>query len=124
MFGRDNVGQGGGMDRYNLMDSAVEAFSITNLLKRILLFLVFGIVLGLKQLIQNIDTVGRTGGGFFNYLFATSGAMWAGVVLSLGSMWAVIIQPSMYFASHSWGSIAFAFISMSVLIMFRLQVYF
>lgn len=108
-------------NNYNFMDSAVDALSPMNILKRVFLFLVFGVLLGLKYLIQNIDRVGRTGGGFLNYVKAISSAMWSGVVLSLGSMWAVIINPSLYFETHSYGSIAFALFSLVVLVMFFYQ---
>lgn len=108
-------------DKYNLADSTVEAFSFSQLIKRVFLFLVFGVLLGLKKLISNIDAVGMSGGGFFQYLGAIGKATLYGVVLSLGSMWAVIINPNLYLKSHSYGSIGFTVFSMIVLIMFFYQ---
>jgi hypothetical protein len=104
-----------------LADSAVDALSPMNLLKRILLFLVFGFVLGLKKLIQGIDAVGQSGGGWWQYFKAIGTAMWSGVVLALGSMWAVIVHPGAYLESHSYGSIGFALFSLVFLVAFFYQ---
>lgn len=106
---------------YNLMDSTAEALSPKNILKKVFLFLVFGVLLGLKELIYNIDKVGQTGGGILQYLGALSHAMWSGIFISLGSMWAVVTDTSGYLTSHSYGSIIFAVFSMIVLIMFFFQ---
>jgi len=106
---------------YDFSDSVADALSPMNILKRIFLFIVFGIVLALKTLVSNIDVVGRTGGGFWAYLTAISSAMWQGVWLSLGSMWSVIVQPQLYFSTHSYGSIGFAIFSMAMLMLFFFQ---
>lgn len=118
MVFKDRDHEGGG---YNIADSVTDALSPMNILKRIFLFIVFGILLALKTLVQNLDKVGRAGGGIFAYIKAITGAMWQGVWLALGSMWSVIIHPNLYLQSHSYGSIAFAIFSMIVLIMFFYQ---
>lgn len=106
---------------YDLADSAVEALSLKNVLRRVFLFLVFGLLLGLQDLIRNIDTVGRTGGAWYHYFGALGKAMWSGVVLALGSMWAVITNFGAYLDSHSWGSVVFTVFSVVFLVMFFYQ---
>lgn len=106
---------------YNLADSALDAVSLQNIIKRIFLFLVFGILLALKQMVQGIDAVGQAGGGFVLYFKVIMKAMWHGVFLSLGSMWAIILSPSLYIQNHSWGSLVFAVFAMVVLVLFFYQ---
>ena len=107
--------------KYNLGDSAVEAFSLGNLLKRLLLFLVFGVLLALKELVGNLDAWGRAGGGAWGFISALGSAMWAGVGKALGSMWVVILNPNLYIETHSWGSIGFSIFSMIMLVAFFYQ---
>lgn len=106
---------------YDLMDSTVEALSPKNLLRRLFLFLIFGVILALRTLVTNLDEVGRAGGGLFAYMSAISNAMWEGVWLSLGSVWSVIINPMGYINSNSWGSIVFVVISLGLLLLFFFQ---
>lgn len=106
---------------YDLMDSTVEALSPQNLIRRIVLFLIFGVILALRTLVSNLDAVGRAGGGLFDYLKAVSSAMWEGVWLSLGSVWSVAINPMGYINSSSWGSIIFVIISIGLLLLFFFQ---
>lgn len=106
---------------YNLVDSAREAFSLGNMVKRVVLFLVFGFLLGLKYLVQNLDEVGRQGGGFLAYMGALTDAQLQGVSVALGSLWKVIINPLAYISSHSWGSIIFCVFSLIFLMMFFYQ---
>ncbi len=103
-----------------LTDSAMDALSPMNVLKRIFLFLVFGILLGLKELISNLDAAGASGGGWL-YLSAILGAVRHGVVIALGSMWIVLTQPTQYFQANSYGSIAFAVFSLVMLVAFFYQ---
>lgn len=106
---------------YDLSESFFEAIKPANILRRVFLFLIFGVILALRTLVSNLDNVGRMGGGFFDYFRAITSAMWEGVWLTLGSIWSVIINPEGYMATNSYGSIGFVIFSLIVLILFFFQ---
>jgi len=106
---------------YDLGESFLDAMSPSNIVRRLVLFLIFGVILAMRTLVDNLDNVGRSGGGLFDYVGAIGNAMWEGIFLSLGSLWVVIQNPMGYINSSSWGSILFVIASFIVLIMFFFQ---
>lgn len=104
-----------------LGESAMDALSPWNFVKRLFYFLVFGFFLGLQQLVHNLDVWGRSGGGAKALFLALWDTQKDGVSIALGSLWRVVVQPMDYIASSSYGSITFAVISFLLLIAFFFQ---
>lgn len=111
--------------RRNFLDSLIvsgrDAFTFKNLIKRILYFLFFAVVLSLPTLIKSLDKVGQSGGNAFEYFRALMSSIWHGVGVSLASLWSFFTQWSLYIDNHAWGSLVIGMIMVLAVIGFFYQ---
>ena len=105
----------------SLFSSCRDAFSFKNFMKRLLFFFFFGILLGLRQLIRNVDAVGYAGGGVFGFIRAFTLSTWQGIGVALSSLWSFFVDYRLYFSSSAWGSLIVGVIMCLALIGFFFQ---
>jgi hypothetical protein len=98
-----------------------NSFDPKDFFKKLIFLIVFGLILSLRTLISALDKAGASGKGLGTYASAILSSIWNGLVLSLGSMWAVISNYHTYFSNSSWGSILLTFLTLIVLILFFYQ---
>ena len=113
-----------GKNAFNsISESTIDALSFGNVMRRILYFLFFGVLLGLTKLITALDLVGQQGGGTWGFIKALGISIWYGVGIALASSWDFIvgIANGTLASNNAVGSIIFGGIMFVAIIGFFFQ---
>ncbi len=74
----------------NLARSTESALSLGNIIKRVFLFFMFGIILGLQTLVWGLDKAGANKSGFIGFVSAMGAAVRDGLGTAHATLWDVI----------------------------------